>query len=747
MKGKSAYLILILILISVINIYQIGFAADINIVVNGEKLGSEVRPVIIDDNIFVQARAFADELDIKLNWIQSIKTLTLEKYDKTIKMMLDSSYIQVDSDAIQVKAGMTMIEGHTYIPVREVVENFGYLTSYEKESNTLYIYKAEAFVQEVAWQETGEKLVIKMNKITPYRINNSSDPRKLIIGIDRAILDQDFIDNVTNSNFYLEVNKISGTARLELILKGKYPIPFINESGIEENDGNIIISFAPGLKSINWNQGKLDITASGKLNKPEIMVLNDPKRMVLDFPELMLSDFDLDLKENEYIKDVRVSQFKYEPLVLRVVIELKDGKYLQSINNEEGKVFTLRPAERTTIRDLSFSGNTINFKTTGPIEPDLFTLNNPERLVINIINAVRADDLSARIDVDQGAVKSIRTARFNEETVRIVVDLKEKTGYNWKQSKGEDGLYHHKIILASDFCSVNLIDLTDSTDINIELSKSVDYDVKKFSYPDRLVVDIAGINIDFDTVDLPKATGLVSEIRGSQYMNQGVEYNRIVFDLNQFNSYKVLSEKPGEIITITLQKQKTSESVKEEPGNMIYIDPGHGGFDPGAIGNSGLEEKAVNLAIARQVFEILQRNGYNAKMTREEDVFISLKERVQMANQAGARIFVSIHSNSSSKKLSEGTEVYLAPNKNGESLQLARRIYKKLLADLQLFDRGVRKENFYVIKYTDMPAALVEVAFLSNPHEESLLQSDLFREKAAKAIAAAISEFLEIAGE
>ncbi len=73
MKGKSAYLILILILISVINIYQIGFAADINIVVNGEKLGSEVRPVIIDDNIFVQARAFADELDIKLNWIQSIK--------------------------------------------------------------------------------------------------------------------------------------------------------------------------------------------------------------------------------------------------------------------------------------------------------------------------------------------------------------------------------------------------------------------------------------------------------------------------------------------------------------------------------------------------------------------------------------------------------------------------------------------------------------------------------------------------
>lgn len=130
-------------------------------------------------------------------------------------------------------------------------------------------------------------------------------------------------------------------------------------------------------------------------------------------------------------------------------------------------------------------------------------------------------------------------------------------------------------------------------------------------------------------------------------------------------------------------------------------------------------------------------------LTRNDDRFISLKDRVEMANSLEAMLFVSIHSNSANATYSEGTETFIAPNKVASSQLLADALQQNLLKELKRYDRGVKKENFYVIKYTDMPAALVEVAFISNPHEESLLASNLFREKAARAIAQGIMEYMQ----
>jgi len=153
----------------------------------------------------------------------------------------------------------------------------------------------------------------------------------------------------------------------------------------------------------------------------------------------------------------------------------------------------------------------------------------------------------------------------------------------------------------------------------------------------------------------------------------------------------------------------------------IIIDPGHGGADPGAMGN-GLKEKELNLAIAEELKKLLSqpqsqvlRSEFQITLTRDSDTFLSLKNRVEIANQFKEGIFLSIHCNSALDTRAQGIEVFHYPSsKEGENL--AEKIYLAL-CQLGRVERGVKGANFYVLKYTLLPSALVECGFISNLQE------------------------------
>ncbi|MBM3710025.1 MAG: PKD domain-containing protein, partial [Actinobacteria bacterium] len=180
----------------------------------------------------------------------------------------------------------------------------------------------------------------------------------------------------------------------------------------------------------------------------------------------------------------------------------------------------------------------------------------------------------------------------------------------------------------------------------------------------------------------------------------------------------------------------------DSPKIKVFIDPGHGGSDPGAIG-FGFYEKTANLDIALRVKQKLEASGFTVVMSRTNDTGYSLDERVSMANRSGADIFVSIHNNASISPYSHGTETYWCANGVAGSQQLASLIQSYLVSQIGRANRGVKTANFRVIKYTTMPAALVEVAFISNQTENDLLRSPDFREKSAIGIANAIKKFSE----
>jgi N-acetylmuramoyl-L-alanine amidase CwlD len=182
---------------------------------------------------------------------------------------------------------------------------------------------------------------------------------------------------------------------------------------------------------------------------------------------------------------------------------------------------------------------------------------------------------------------------------------------------------------------------------------------------------------------------------------------------------------------------------------LIVIDPGHGGSDIGASHN-GLVEKDLTLDISRRLKAILISRGWQVKMTRETDVDVfapndsardELQARCDVANAAGARLFVSVHINSSTSASVNGTtSYYYKPSDE----PLAAAIQRRLMASLGTADMGTRKEAFYVIKHTSMPATLVETAFISNPSDAELMRSPAFLQRVAQSIADGIGDYTAV---
>ena len=191
---------------------------------------------------------------------------------------------------------------------------------------------------------------------------------------------------------------------------------------------------------------------------------------------------------------------------------------------------------------------------------------------------------------------------------------------------------------------------------------------------------------------------------------------------------------------------------KDEP-RTIVIDPGHGGKDKGASGRR-FHEKNIVLAISQKVAKLLKHIGYKVYLTRNSDVFPSLKKRPAMARQKGADIFISIHANKAASKSVSGIECFaMTPagaastyskkpsyssfpgNKNNaNNIALCYWIQRSLIKKTKADDRGVRRARFMVLKEASCPSVLIETGFLSNTKEERLLGTEAYQWKIARGI-------------
>jgi N-acetylmuramoyl-L-alanine amidase len=167
----------------------------------------------------------------------------------------------------------------------------------------------------------------------------------------------------------------------------------------------------------------------------------------------------------------------------------------------------------------------------------------------------------------------------------------------------------------------------------------------------------------------------------------------------------------------------------------VVIDPGHGGVDRGGIPGQRVPEKVMALDTARRLEIRLRAAGFRTIMTRDGDYFVSLPERVAIANAQRDAIFISIHYNAAPRAQAEGFETYYYTR---YSARLAAACYSRIVQAWPGTRRGIRTRGFFVIRRTMIPSVLVEPGFLTNPTDAGLISRPETRQRIADLLAAAI---------
>lgn len=193
---------------------------------------------------------------------------------------------------------------------------------------------------------------------------------------------------------------------------------------------------------------------------------------------------------------------------------------------------------------------------------------------------------------------------------------------------------------------------------------------------------------------------------------------------------------------------------------VVVLDAGHGGKDRGAAGN-GLIEKELTLDLVERVGRLLEKNGMTVVMTREDDTYLTLAERVRVgSDQVAPAIFVSIHFNYANNRGASGVETYFfdvnqevprellgdeAPEEPrlSEGERMATSIQLAMVGELGVPDRGVKNRGYFVLRHARIPAVLIEGGFVTNSAEAARLKEPAYRQRLAKAIHAGLLDYRE----
>lgn len=358
-----------------------------------------------------------------------------------------------------------------------------------------------------------------------------------------------------------------------------------------------------------------------------------------------------------------------------------------------------------------------------------------------------------------------------------------------------------------------------SVRIVFDADRKFDYKVFLLSSPKRLVVDTFNVSVSPKIEKQLDNNNLLSDPRLGTV---GVDGTRIVFDLKKpvivkkafmlapqsnfgwrfvvdvaIASEREFASKVGSKYALSTENafagsyssSKSSKSEKSRPANkkkIVVLDPGHGGKDPGAIGYSGVYEKNITLAMAKELKTILEKEGYKVYLTRSSDIFIPLRDRVKIARKHNADLFMSIHADSAVNRSAKGLSVYtlsetasdkeaaaLAERENkvdvvaglnllehskevsdilinlaqretmNRSSEFATFMVQEMRKSVKLKDNTHRFAGFAVLKAPDVPSVLLEMGYLSNRTEERLLKQKSYRKKLAESTSRAVDKYFD----
>jgi len=390
---------------------------------------------------------------------------------------------------------------------------------------------------------------------------------------------------------------------------------------------------------------------------------------------------------------------------------------------------------------LNGNNDKVIISTDKAKEYNIMRLTSPDRIVVDL-PGISAPREQQTIDINSSLIKSIRYASFQKDTARIVLDVKNQAQFKVNE---QDGLITLDVMNPG---YKNIVYHNNGDRVYLSLART------KLTEGGATVKKLYTEEYSSDgktyTMTFPSSLADIGE--GEMIINDGFLESIVVSKDASGLTTSISFKAKSKLVYRTMARPETNDTnitiikpaLKEH--KLVVIDAGHGGYDPGAVYGDVLE-KNLNLDIATRLNNLLKGKKVETYMIREDDTFVGLYERAYIANDLNASLFISIHNNAIGDVNYGGTmTLYYPPSSNSTGFNgkvFAELIQNRLVSYLGTTNRKIiERPNLVVLKATSMPAALAEIAFVTNAADRRNLQDPNFRQKAAEALCDAIVEAL-----
>ena len=565
-----------------------------------------------------------------------------------------------------------------------------------------------------------------------YNITRLTEPNRMVVDIENAIFEKGTTSLTINNKDLTEDIRISQFSKEPDVVR----IVFTSES-VETLDNIKVIVYKNNL---SFEFGEVELAKI-----PVASVYQDRKIKGEKPAETSENPAQEEpVKEEPAGHEVEVTNGEAILTVKETKLDTKQEKKEAVLEEIKNKF-----EHNITIKSVGVSKNRILLSGAGIISvSEPFKLEEPKRMIFDLPEGVLdSTELIKTFTLEN--TDEVQISQFDAKTVRIVITGEEPGKYTTALSPDlqsvvispKDEIFFAEFPDNNSIGAIKEIKVVKEDEATTKVifvsEKPIIHNIDRIYKPDRF--DLTLYNIKKPERELLDGMETTGQFHGCEIasIEKFPNSSKWLFPLNKTSVIKSKLSLDGRVLEITLQDALVAEEKKIK--KKIVIDPGHGGYDPGAEKN-GIYEKDINLDVAKRVKKYLYEAGYYVIMTRETDKTLSLKERVEIANKANPDLFLSIHVNASRSPNIKGLETHWYTQK---SRPLAIHVQDQFVSKLVTPDRGLKNSRFYVIRNTNIPAVLTEIGYMTNETEMYQLMTEERREATARAIADGIINYIK----
>lgn len=718
MKKVCFLFMIMFILIS----FSCVYGADFNIVISPQKVfidGIEKNFEVynIDGNNFFKLRDIA----YVLNGTASQFSVGYNAEKALIEVQKDKSYVPVGGelnissdksstaikslqklniDSVSKELNAYNIGGNNFFKLRDLGKELNFEVDFNNQTNSVIIesHKAEkiANLTNVVAKIFDGVMYVEITSdlpITPNAPFYLSEPNRLIL-------------DIPNSKFSVDSKSIS-------VNYGNLTSVRLGDQGNNLNRVVLDINEQTDYKIIQSDdKTKTCLIFSKALNYNDLIAMSDKVLLVYNGSIISIPDDEKE-KNDDNISSGEVND---------------SGEIANPKDDYKVELTEEQLNNRVKISSIKYSSSTNKLKITGnkSFDYDTSELTNPHRIIVDIKNAVLEVEGPTSITPNNNNVSEIRFSQKDIDVVRVVFELKSENSYSVVEKGKTIEVRLDEVIPGNlqyeqkgNTATLTLYDVSKSV-FSVSESSSKNTYTLKFS-SSKFTPKEETIKTDDDITKKINVTETKIIITGN---------GKTKFSMKQVNDDVIIT-------------MKSSSSTNDEEF-IVLLDAGHGGTEPGACNGDDCE-KTFNLAILLKLKEMLEDNGYTVYVTRDEDVKVSVDDRVELATKKhpDADLYISIHNNSLNDKKYSGTLVMYCDRDTSKynitNKELASYVLEELVDNLGTIKRGFIKveqsdTSKRVLTELPMPSILCEVAFVSNDEEVARLRTEEFQEAAALGI-------------